>query len=327
MLLVRRIAKENVSLGVPITKELDKNYCFREIILKLKGSITISGGTTNGTPKDSNPLQLIKSIEVLRNGKDTLIKLPADYLHRLNHIWYGARPPISGLSSGDVQTDTSVYAEVRIPFLNLRGIKPIDTLLKAKGLSSLQLIIDIASSASVLVSGGDRTIAVGSTPFELEITTLEEVGIEDFVFGDMKKSLVASALVNASSTEFQIKPIPVGNEWKAFVIVACEDEIPKNTIINNIQLKSGSEVFYNISGEQLRYMNKAQFGLESMPDGYYVLDFMADGMLNQILDVRKGTGRETLEFVLDVNKLSGDTKIDVIGLEYLRPAVSLPAKK
>jgi len=316
--LRRKIAELTLSENKLETINLPRNYAIRGIVLKLKGSITIGSGTTSGTPKDANPLQFLGTLEVRREGKDTLFRLPADVLFRLNQIWYGTAPDISGLASGDAQSDTPVKATVIIPFEVPRGISPIDTFIKASGLSSLDLLINV-QTASACVQGGDRPVSVGSTAFSLVVETLEELGLDNWFFGDMKQYLVSSIEVSSSSDAFQIKPIPVGNEYYAFVLRSTVNNLPSNAVIQRIKLKSGSETFFDVDAETLRYDNKRQFGIESIPDGYYVLWLSPDGMLNSCLDVRKGTGRETLEFELKVSKQTGTNIIDVIAYEYVRP--------
>jgi len=321
--LRRKVAELTLTEGKLETIALPRNYAIRAICLKLAGSITIGSGTANGSPKDSNPLHILGTLEVRREGKDTLFRLPADVAHRLNHIFYGTRPDIIGLASGGSQTDTPVRASVVVPFEVLKGISPIDTLVKAGGLSSLDLLINVGR-ASDCVEGGDRPISVGTTPFSLVVETLEELGLDNWIFGDMKQYLVSSVEVNASSDAYQIKPIPVGNEYYAFVLRARVNNLLSNAVIQRIKLKSGSEVFFDVDGDTLRFDNKRQFGLESMPDGYYILMLSNDGLLNSCLDVRKGTGRETLEFELQVSKQTGTNIIDVIALEYIRPQVQIP---
>ncbi len=324
--LRRKIAELTLTPGKLETINLPRNYALRGIVLKVAGSITISGGTTSGTVKDSNPLQILGTLEVRREGQATLFRLPAEIAHRLNHIWYGARPDISGLASGDAQTNTAVRGSLIIPFEVLKGISPIDTFIKAGGLSSLDLLVNVGAAAD-LVQGGDRTIAVGATAFTLVIETLEELGLDNFIFGDMSQSLISSAEVTANSDSFQVKPISVGNEYYAFVLRSRADNLNLNTVINRIKLKSGSEVFFDIDADTLRYDNKRQFAIESFPDGYYVLWLSPDGLLNSCLDVRKGTGRDTLEFELKVTKQSGTNIVDIIGFEYKRPNLPIAAKR
>lgn len=318
----RKIGELTLTAGKLETINLPRNYALRNIIIKLAGSITVSGGTTSGTPKDSNPLQFLGTLEVRREGKDTLFRLPADHLHRLNHIWGGTRPDIASLANGDAQSNTAVRGSCVIPFEVLRGISPIDTLIKAGGLSSLDLLVNVGQ-ASDLIQGGDRTIAVGSTAFTLIVEVEEELGLENWIFHDLKQYLVASPEVTATSDGFQIKPIPVGNEFYAFVLRAKADNLLNNSIINRIKLKAGSEIFVDVDADTLRYDNKRKFGIESFPDGHYVIWLSPDGMLNSCLDVRKGTGRESLELELKVTKQSGTNIIDVIAYELIRAQVPL----
>ena len=320
--LRRKIAELTLTPGKLETINLPRNYAIRGICLKVAGSVTISSGTTSGTPKTASPCQILGNFEVRRDGKDTLFRMPAENAYITNKIFYGTAGAISGLASGDAQSNTAVYAEIIIPFEVLKGVSPIDTLVKAGGLSSLDLLVNVGAAAD-MVSGGDRTIAVGSTAFTLVVETLEELGLENWVFGDMKQYLVSSADVSASSDNFQIKPIPVGNEYYAFILRARAENLDLNTIINRIKLKSGSEVFFDVDATSLQYSNKRDFQIESWPAGYHVLMLSRDGLLNSCLDVRKGTGRETLEFELKVTKQTGTNVIDVLAMEYLRPNISI----
>jgi hypothetical protein len=327
MKFVRQITTKTLTLGQPETISIPRNYAIRNLALKLKGSITISGGTTSGIVKDSSPLQLLTNLRVRRDGKDTLISIPAVYLHRLNQILYGTRPQITSLANGDAQSDTAVSAGIIIPFENLRGVKPFDTLLKGAGLSSLDLLLDVASSASVLVQGGDRTIAVGSTPFTLDVMSIEEIGVNNFIFGDIRTYLAHKVSVSGASDSFQIKPIAVGNRYKGFLLVVEDDSALSNSIIDHIKLKSGSEVFVDANAESLQWRSKTEYQLESLPTGYYYINLMPDGMLNQTLDVGPKSGRETLEFDLKVNAPGGTCYIYVIALEYIPAAVVVPNSK
>lgn len=322
--IVRPIATENVFLGQPITVSLPRNYAYRDIKLRLAGSITISGGSASGTPYVGAPAQLITSIEVRRGGKDTIFSMSGEDLYLHNSLMYGVDPQNATLADGDAQTNTAVNVELTIPFENLLGAKPFDTLLQSVGLSSLDLIINIASAASVVVDGGDRTIAVGSTNFSLDISSTEEDNTQSFVFGDIRQYVAQNVNVAGASQNFQIKPINTGNFYKGFIIIAKDTNVAgelTNGIINNIRLKSGTISFFDQDSLQTQADNKVKLHLSSTKAGLYYIDLMPDGRLNQTLDVSRASGRESLEFELDVNAPGATGTIRVLAQEYVKPVV------
>lgn len=316
--LSRKIVSDTLTVGVPKSYPLPRNNMIRAISCRLAGSITVSGGSTSGTVKDSSTLALLNSVEVRRNGQDTLIKAEPALLHRLTQIFYGTRGEMVEISSGGTQTNTAVSGSFIIPFEVMRGYKGIDTGLQAGGLATLDLNIDVGQ-ASQLIQGGDRTTAVGSTAFTFVAETIEERGLDSLNTGDMKIYSAAEAVVSASSANFQIKPLPVGNEMYAIVVFARVDNILSNAVVNNIRLSSGSEVFVDRAGAALQAENKMFFGMETWPTGIYVMPLSRDGMLNSTLDLRQGTGRNSLELTVDATQSGTTTKLSAYCIEYIRP--------
>ena len=321
----RQVSKNTLTVNSPLTINLPRNYPIRKLVCKLAGSYTVVGTGTAGALRDGSALNLIRSVEVRRNGQDSLIKIEPSVLHRINQLFYGTRPAIVEPANNTVQADTPVSGSFVIPFEVMKGYREIDTLLKSGGLSGLDLIVDVGQAADIQV-GGANAYSVGATPFSLIVDAEEELGLDSWVFGDMKLYNISRVTVPATSHAFQVKPIPVGNEWYAFILVAKEAGVLSNAIINTIKLSSGSEVFVgDIDAGNLRDDNKREFKLETMPTGYHVLMANKDGMLNSLWDTRLGTGRNTLEFTLDVTA-GAASEISVYGLEYIRPA-NVPAKK
>jgi len=328
---LRKVTTRTLTLGTPETIQMPRNNPIREIVLRIAGSVTISGGLTSGTPKDSNPLQVISRITVRRNGSDTLISIPGDRLHRLVHILNGARPAITGLSNGDAQTNTAVSGIIRIPFENVAGIRPFDTLLDASKAQTLDLILE-TQAVSNIINGGDRTVAVGSTSFSVEVLSNEEVLSvaalkQNPVFGDIHISQVWQDDFTAANSKYQIKPINVGNRYKGLLLViedTDENGLLTSELVNNIKLASGQEVFIDAPGKALREEVKDRFGIDTLPEGYYYVDLMPDGRLNSTLDVRDGTGRNTLEMELDLSAPGTTGTVYLFALEYLPPIILKP---
>jgi len=320
---IRNIAVKTLTLGQPETIQLPRNYAIRGLILQLAGSVTVTGATGDGNIKTAGIWHTISSLRVRRDGRDTLVSIPAFLLYSLNKIFYACAPKGTNATTGAAQTNTALTGGLILPFENLGGIKPFDTLLKGSGLSSLDLLVDTQAISNMFGSAWANAAAVGTTAMSLSVDVIEEVGVNNFIFGDIRTSLISKANVAATSTNFQIKPLPVGNYYKGFLLFAVDStDGPSDTVITNIKLKSGSEVIVDQPALNCKDLMKLTHAQETAVEtGVYYLDLMPDGMLNQCLDVTPGSGRETLELELAVTKGTATTDIYVVGLEYIPPVI------
>jgi hypothetical protein len=256
-------------------------------------------------------------------------------LHRLTQLRHGVRPYIVSLAAGYAQgANVTVAIHAVIDFAMWRASKPIDTLLDSAGLATLDLIVTWTGAATDIFNDAfDGTVAVDSAT--LYVASLERVGVpagSKFMFN---KEYQIRSQVNAASTSHQIL-LPVGNMFRDFVIKTHSDGVQVNTILNNIQLKSGTEVFKNRNAGFLQMDNRVEhqigvpevlasaaaidhFYTEYVLDGYYVLDFVKDGRLTEALDTRQ---LSSLELLLDVNNPGTVDFIDIYPCELTLPAIS-----
>lgn len=321
---IRNIAVKSLTLGQPESILLPRNYAIRGLVLQLAGSVTVTGATGDGAVKTAGIWNTLSNIRVRRDGRDTLVSIPGFLLYSLNRIFYGTAPKLTNATTGAAQTNTALTGGLILPFENVLGIKPFDTLLKGSGLSSLDLLIDTQAISNIFGSAWANAAAVGTTAMSLSVDVIEEVNVNNFVFGDIRLSLISKANVAATSSNFQIKPLPVGNYYKGFLLFAMDStDGPSDSVITNIKLKSGSEVIIDQPALNCKDLMKCAYGLETAVEtGVYYLDLMPDGMLNQCLDVTPGSGRETLEMELAVTKGTATTDIYVVGLEYIPPVIA-----
>jgi len=316
--MIRNITTKTLTLGTPETIILPRNYAIRELCLRLKGTVDVVAGTSAMTQLSQGIANCLSNIRVRRDGKDTLYSLGGQLTYELNKILYGTPGAIT-LGAVTNATAVAVQATMIVPFENVNGVNPFDTLLKGSGLSSLDLLID-TSSAQSMFYGGNGTVTV-NTAFTLSVDSVEEFGANNFVFGDIRTYLAQKIAVSAASNSFQIKPLSVGNYYKGFLLFVEDVGVPSNSVVTNIKLKSGSEVFVDIPAVDLQDMNKKKYGITTMSTGVYYIDLMPDGRLNQCLDVTPSSGRESLEFELVTAAPTTPCNISVVALEYIPPVV------
>lgn len=311
-----QVAKKPLVLGTPDTISMTGGSPLRRLLLRLNGSMTIAaGGGNNGTIKPQAPWNVISQIMLRRNSNDTVISIPAWLLWELNRVLYGTKPQTVAPADDGVGADKACSGSIILPFENILGINPFDTLLVGDIFDFMVNTADVGS----MVAGGDRVHTVGATPFTLEVTADRETDLRGGnILGNIRLSLIHKQAVGGASANYQIKPIGVGNAYKGFLIFAEDAGLPSNNIINQIKLKCGNgEVPVDVSGAALREAQKSLNGQEALSDGVYYLDLMPDGRLGSTLDVRKGSGRDSLEFELNVNAPVGTGYIYVVALEYV----------
>ena len=329
-LLERRLGSLTYSAGATSTMQLPRNYPYRRLSFHLDGNVTIAAAASAGTPKDSCPAQLVSNITIRANGRDVIKSMDLETLHRLNESRYGVRPFINSLPSGYAAVTQDVDVHAFLDFKMWDSIRPIDTLLQSAGLATLELIVTWGNPDDIMTDAftGGTGVSVDSGT-TLYVASEEYVGAPADMNFSVNKEFQIRSIVNAANDNHQII-LPVGNMYRSILIKTISDGVNVNTILDNIQIKSGTEVFKNIRAVQLQMENRMDMGLQ-LPNandtvnryyqegtlaGYYLLEFVRDGRLTESLDARR---LSNLELELDVNNPGTNDFIDVYPVELIPP--------
>jgi hypothetical protein len=331
-ILEREIGSISYAAGQTRTLELPRNYAYRSLQLKLVAQMDRADGASAGAPKDSCPAQLIQSIVIRANGRDVVKHIDMETLHRLCQIRHGTRPVIdnSGFAGYAEKSNESMIVCAQLDFAMWRAMRPIDTLLDAAGLATLELIVTFADAASVMTDAFDGTVSVDSST--LYVASTEAVGVPAGTRFMTNKEYLLRSQVSAASNSHQIN-LPVSNLYRSIVLKTHSDGVQVDTILNTIQIKSGTEVFKHRIAGFLQCDNRLELGVE-VPEqdgsaaaidhyyreygleGYYLLEFVKDGRLTESLDTSRLSG---LELLLDVNHPGTNDFIDVYPVELILP--------
>ena len=332
-ILEREIGSIDYVANQTRTLQLPRNYAYRALSLKLEAQLDVDATGSAGTPKDSCPAQLVQNIQIRANGRDVIKNYDLETLHRLTQMRYKTRPRVDGLPAGfATQTDMEVDVHAMVDFAMWDAIRPIDTLLDSSGLSTLELIVTFGAANDVMTDAYDGVVSVDSAT--LYVAAIESVGVPAGTKFMVNKEYSLRSQVNAASDRHQIH-LPVSNLYRSFVLKTHSDGCNVNTILNNIQLISGTEVFKNRYAGFLQMDNRVSYQMENsiacdtvdryylerLLDGYYILEFVKDGRLTECLDTSKLSG---LDLILDVNVPGTVDIIDVYPVELVAPA-SAPA--
>lgn len=319
----------------PRSLELPRNFCMRHLSLWLDGEATIAGGATAGTPRDSSPAQLIKRIEIVRDGSETLKAIDFETLHRLTQRRYRTRPRIDSLPAGfGAIADEPIECHARLNFAMWPGhFRPVDTMLDCSRCTTLHMIVTFGAAADIMDSDFDGTVSVSGV--QLKTATLEMANVPaDWIFNDFKEHVLQKQ-VTAAADDFEFPNLANGNFYRGFTIKTTRDGIPTDGIIKEITLKSGTRVFAKLVAEQLQFDNRIDSGvempvandsidrvyLERILTGYYYIDLCPDGRLMESLATK---GLSSLEFVMNVNDPGANTDYVFI---YPEELVLAPVKE
>lgn len=328
--------------------DIPRDFPMAGFLLDLSGSFTITGGTTNGTPVDENPMSYIRNIIVECTGGPTSIqikKYKGVHAYRLHHLLDSREPGgIQRVTSGAAAT-TPFRALIPIDFMmpgdNMDPEIAALTILNGREWNAIKLQVDMGD-ATDFINGGDRVLSftgnVTVDVFAILATNVRPKGpmlryIEQFMFRDT---------TSAVATERKyVNPFPVG-KWYRHLLTRTTNEVanarqPVDDWFGTFKLKvSQTELLrYNNFRELVdvnRRMNNVQdavnpAGLNPLSStdnpavGYYPIDFAERGRLQGLLNTSRFPALGlTIDVFQDVATASA-RQIDLVA-GFLQPGIA-----
>ena len=300
------------------TVDMPRGYDYESIFLRLNGGIQVT--VAGSAVRAEAPCSVIQRVELIADGKNTLASVPFVLLNQANVFARSApiRTPPSAASIATYQ----VAAGARLDLANIDGARAKDSNLRTSGMQLLQLRITTGTAASVLTG----TPTANFSSLFLDVFTSEMIEIADA--GEqltqplflIKRSYQDIAF--ASSNANMEVSLPVGNIMRG-VILRGEGAVaagePSDAVINNIILRSGVDVRYNLSYLNSREEARMNYGLGALPTGYAIADLMTNGGLagNRATEGWDLAGASEAKCVLDVTGAT-NTKVTIGTIEFVR---------
>lgn len=308
-----------VAPGGAITFDLNRAYDYESIHVRLNGTVNV---TTNYTAvRAEAPTQAIQRLELIADGRNTLYSAPMWFAtlgkyDRSNMLENSARvltPP-----SGFVVASYAVEANGVIDLMTPDGERPKDSNFRTDGLQLFQLRCTFGQPGDMFIGAGVATY----TNMAVEVTTVElvEIPAADGTRSSpvaLKKVSFQELAVPTTNANQEIR-LPGGNMIKS-AVVRTEGNVtagePSATVINKVQMFSGTDVRINASNAALRGMNNNDYGV--ITPGYLVLDLSRNGSptakLSELWDVtRQAEPKISLDLIGGAN-----VKAQVVLTEYL----------
>jgi hypothetical protein len=306
--------------GQTVSLDLPRNHVFKSVYLRLTGSLVITGGTGTGVFNSEQPMSLIRSIAVVRNGSDVLQRADGGTFFNLARINSDGDPQSVPVSAKTAAT-YAFSADIPIDFASWRMSNPGSTLLRAVGTSSLRLDVTWGTTLDIISLGDATTLAFNPAP-QVEVFT-EEIMDLTGDFGDKLITITTRAIAIAS-TQFTID-LPVGPFYRRLILKTMDTPAGatslarlSDAIVNRVRIISDGSFFHTdrMSWAALQGMNKRNYALVALLPGYSVVDFAEDGNPGGLIDTR---GASSFQVELDVSLGTGATQVQVIQ-EQLVPA-------
>lgn len=290
MALQYRIKRRQYSQAVTennvVTFDLSRGYDIETIALRVTGTANV---TTGGTAvRAMAPCQLIKRVELIADGKNTICSIPGWALVKnFGRDNYGMMTPPTAAS-------IAAYAVEMFGTLDqalIDGVRPKDSNLRTSGMSLLQLRITTGACVDLFTGSP----AGSMTAFNVEIGTVETVELLDPKTGNitaplyLQKRTYQDLAVPASNANQQLA-LPVGNALRGLILLATINGEPSDAVINNVSIASGVDVRVNLPGPLLQRLGNVDITAAGMftnatawssanrtPTGIYLVDLMSNG--------------------------------------------------
>jgi len=309
-----------------VAEDLARGMVYRELVLRLQGKPTITAtNNTEAKAERGDEWGVLKSLEIVANGTDVIKKIDGNALWWLNYFMYGAAPRVTAALAGGA-ANPAFDSVLILPFWMPLAVKPIDTALDSRELSSLEIVAQWGTYTDV---NGDAS--AWTTEPTLEVYSLESFNTNG-PFSQWRIHPIEKT-IDATSSRFQVQ-LPVGPIYRGFMINTIDGTADQSDILNNFKLISGTTVFADISAgdDVLQQWHSLRHGI-SRPwdsaaeayddlrrasdndlDGWYFYDHITDGRLTEGIDT---LGFSEFIAECDVTVGAGTTKLTLYPLAII----------
>lgn len=295
---------------------IPRGYDIESFGLHLSGSVSYT--TAGAAVRAEAPAQLIKRVELIGDGKDTIKSVPGVFLSHVNPF-RDSRPPITPPASAAIAANVPIDWMGNLDNIFPDGVRPKDTSLQSRKYNMLQLRITFGKATDLLTGAPVGSVDAGTT---LKISAVQTVELSPAGQNEaraVRKDSYGAYPVTGANNNFQI-PLPVGNMIRAVLIRTEDGGEPSNGVLNNAILQSGVDVRLNLAGKLIRNLNSQQYKVygsgSGLPTGVYILDLCPHGRLTSAWDLRQ---KQQAYLTLDVNYLSASTQVYACAVEMIPP--------
>lgn len=311
--ILRQIQTKPAIDGQLITFEMPRDLDYATIEVNIDGVITLPADATG--VHSLAPLQLLQNVFLQANGSKNLCNAPGYSIWLKNAQTNKGLAPILQAPQGHVAGDYTVRGTIYIDQDMIDGINPKDSQLPSTNLSSLNLQVQIGSSADVFIGAGAATFAGNVTVNAVQVREYKDSNGNRYTPACVQYYNNLSLPLPSSQSDLQ-QILTTNILQRMLVLYTTINGEGAQGVLNSVRLERNGSTLANITGAALQRQMQRCWP-EGVPDGLYILDpAKAWGQnlakLTDGIDMRpaKGVVADQLYLYLDVNGGAG-YKIDI----------------
>src|ERR1051325_367969 len=303
-------ARQTLDLQVP-------QRFIQRLWIWVQGTLTISAVTVPGTIHTDGPVNIVQQLELLLNGKTRKFGSGAAFF-RVAQMYDQSE----GVNDGLVSANAGVYTfEALIPLLfeAPSSVSPIDTLVDGRTIKNMILNLTWGTTANLVV-GNTSTLAISACTAEVYIDDTDPFPTKAPFWEMRETEHQFLGILTSGGTRLPI-PFTPGHVVRAILLRAIDGAEVSDAVINRLSLRlNGEEMPLNsLEDDFVQALQQHQFGRDSMPDGYYMIELAENG---RVASTGLGAGGKPItdiEIVADTTVGAGATSIVAHTIEHVPP--------
>lgn len=289
------------------TLEIPKDSFIKKLTLRLRGQCD-SG--TAVSRSENNPCELIKRLEIVANGKDTIKSVSFTNSFLMDKYQSGTMQERAQTPSAVSQSNQAFSATSYVDFDLDRD--ELDTLLPAQELNSLQLIVTWGQATDIDTGTGFNVdFAYLDVSLEEEGNP-EMMGLEAKNMGVLKEFEISQ---DVTGSGVQTIKLPLGNVYQKLFVKVINNSLQDNTLCTDYEvLLNGLQTLRKERFDMSRAEDKTEYGLETIENGITIIDFDLAG--SEPIDT---VNASSFEVKLNCGSPTGTAKVEVVTQELILP--------
>lgn len=336
----------------PFFVDMPRDFIYGGLLLQGQASVTVAGGTTNGTLDDENPMEFFERIVFEGTGGGAALQLKnarARHFFRAHHLLVGKEPNAVPLTSAAIggPTVTSVVLPIwfALPGNQVPPEVAVQSVLDPSEYGKLTLEVDFGLTTD-FINGGDRTTTVPAAACDVYVLQAVNVSItKNRPYRYIETFFLRDQLAALQTERRLSNPIPVGRPIR-YIMLETRNEAanvrqPVDDTLGTVKLFISQTQILRFGAtaalmppnrpliERNRHDNRVAeavnpAGLNPLSSrdnpavGYLMIDFAKGGRLDGILDASRFPARGVpIDFLHDV--LTASTRQLDVMLGFLVP--------
>ena len=277
------------ALGVRVICDIPTTSDLENLLLLVSGTVTLTTAAAALTNIDGI-LNLITAVELIGDGRDTIISIPMTQASRGNLFRHKTRVAPAPVQPGVAIATHPFSMEAVLDLASWGSIRNKDSSLRENQYKTLQLAIRYAGDFAGVLSGG----VVSASTHSLTVAARETIEMD----GEMEEASAPIMRVlqsarddnfggSVSRQRFRLTP-EQGLRGLCLRVTTTANAL-SDAVLSRVRLYVGKDLRFDFSAATIKRMTE-QNSVSGSPVGYYFLDF-ADGegspdKLNDTIDMR-----------------------------------------